>query len=558
MQTYRNGAFGIAGARTAKAGGNSHAVTFADPMMQLYRLTGDEVYLKFAVGIYESYNREPPRDHDLARMVLDNPGTAFVGHGAHTAEAFHLPFAVALLGNLDAERRAQSALSKLAQHTTPGGALVSDELIEGRLGNGFQCYEYCTQAELIKSLSWIAQYRGSGEAAESAARLFFNAVQGARLHPLAALQYLSCDDRLDLPTNAKKDASTIKDDGSHFQMSSIIRPTCCPASSGRPLPYFLSSTWMRRPDGTALALMNFAPTNVTTMIAGVPVRIVEETSFPFGDRISLSISPEQPLALDLAVRLPPEGGARLRVWPGPNAPAWAKDIGGSPVAILHRELPITVGRFWSKPYRDAWRDFLARLAARYDAEPLIREITNTSGSTMTDESVLLPGDPESGKNLRAAGFTDAQYKACLLESPADYDSWKTTLVESICNPYRALDSGSPKADPDFTLKLMRHWRKTFGARGVLANHALSHPISDHLVFVYDELRHLGPPLAFQTHAPNGLDWAGAIREAVSIKAGSIELWTGTRFGGYETKSLPILQEWASLFRGKPEEAPPAL
>lgn len=48
-------------------------------------------------------------------------------------------------------------------------------------------------------------------------------------------------------------------------------------------------------------------------------------------------------------------GVRLRVWPGPNAPAWAKNLGGAPVTVLHKEMPITVGRFWDKPYRDAWR-----------------------------------------------------------------------------------------------------------------------------------------------------------------------------------------------------------
>lgn len=72
-------------------------------------------------------------------------------------------------------------------------------------------------------------------------------------------------------------------------------------------------------------------------------------------------------------------GTRLRVWPGPNAPAWAKRLGGPPVALLHKGRRMTVGRFWAQPYRDAWRDLQHRLAARYDAEPLVREVTNTSG-----------------------------------------------------------------------------------------------------------------------------------------------------------------------------------
>lgn len=129
-------------------------------------------------------------------------------------------------------------------------------------------------------------------------------------------------------------------------------------------------------------------------------------------------------------------GARLRVWPGPNAPAWAKHLGGDPVKISHRDKPIIVGRFWSKPYRDAWRDFQTRLAIRYDAEPLIHEVTNTSGSSMTDEPFLLPSDNESVANLRKAGFTDQAYKACRMESVEDYAGWKTTCIEYPFNPYR--------------------------------------------------------------------------------------------------------------------------
>jgi len=239
-------------------------------------------------------------------------------------------------------------------------------------------------------------------------------------------------------------------------------------------------------------------------------------------------------------------GARLRVWPGPNAPVWVKNLGAAPVTVLHKDMPITVGRFWSKPYRDAWRELQAKLAAHYDAEPLIREISNTSGSSMTDESILLPGDPESVKSMRAAGFTDAQFQACLWESPEDYTGWASTRVECVCNPYRAIDSGKTRTDPDFTLKLMRHWRQTLGARGVLSNHALNEP-AEH-ADIYDEMRRLGPPIAFQTHSPSGLNWDGALRLGQSYGAGSIELWSGTKFGGFEKQDPQRLREWAASFQ----------
>src|SRR5260370_817249 len=64
---------------------------------------------------------------------------------------------------------------------------------------------------------------------------------------------------------------------------------------------------------------------------------------------------------------------KLRVWSGFVAPDWAKEIGGPPIKVFHKEAR-TLGRFWSPPYRKAWAHFQELLAAKYDKEPLIREV----------------------------------------------------------------------------------------------------------------------------------------------------------------------------------------
>lgn len=301
MRSYADGIFGRTGERTKIAGGNSHAVTFADPMVQLYRLTGDQDYLEFVRAMVEDYNAYPPRDRDLTRAALSDPALRFEGHGVHTAQSLHMIQAAALL---DSEMApfAEKAAARMQQHLTPGGALVGGEMIDGHLGNGNHLYEYCEQAELLKSLGFLVQYTGDAASADHAARLFFNASQGARLHPLTALQYLSRDDRLDIPTSEEKVASDIRNEGSHFQMSSIIRPSCCPASSGRPLPYFLATSWMKKSD--TLIAMNPAPCTVDTEINGVRVRISEVTDYPFSDRVVFEINPEHNVSFDLAVRIP--------------------------------------------------------------------------------------------------------------------------------------------------------------------------------------------------------------------------------------------------------------
>lgn len=310
MKTYEKGVFGTAGKAFFKAGGNSHTVTFADPMVQLYRLTGNEDYLAFVGNMYTDYNLNTPRDRDLTRAVLNDPAALFTGHGAHTAESFHMVQAAALAGAADPSLPVL-AMDKLQRHLTPGGAMVSGEMIDGHIGNGRHLYEHCTQAELIKSFAFLTQYTADPAMAERAARLFFNGVQGARLHPCAALQYLSRDDRLDIPSDPAKEASSIRNEGSHFQMSSIIRPACCPASTGRPLPYYVASSWMKATDGKTLAAMNFAPGRVATTMAGTAVRIEEQTEYPFGDRVVLVLDPAKAVAFDLALRLPPEGDIKV-------------------------------------------------------------------------------------------------------------------------------------------------------------------------------------------------------------------------------------------------------
>src|SRR5882724_3606395 len=71
-------------------------------------------------------------------------------------------------------------------------------------------------------------------------------------------------------------------------------------------------------------------------------------------------------------------GVKLRVWGGFEAPDWAKQLGGAPIETVHNGRPRTLGRFWSGAYRQAWSRFQDQLAAKYDAQPLIREVSITS------------------------------------------------------------------------------------------------------------------------------------------------------------------------------------
>jgi hypothetical protein len=244
-------------------------------------------------------------------------------------------------------------------------------------------------------------------------------------------------------------------------------------------------------------------------------------------------------------------GVKLRVWPGPNAPQWVKEIGGSPVPIFHTlrdgpAFPITIPRFWSSPVRSAWRQFLTALGRGYEMDPLIREVADTSCSSVTDEPVLLQGDLKSIAAMRDAGFTDADYRGCLLDSPADYNAWGAQRIELAVNPYREIDRGRAQMVPEFASEMARHWRQSLGQRGILSSHALQWPPVELLEAIYRVIQQAGPPIEFQTHSPRGLDWDQAIHYGRELGAGAIEVWPAAALGGFEAWPNERLRGWANM------------
>lgn len=236
-------------------------------------------------------------------------------------------------------------------------------------------------------------------------------------------------------------------------------------------------------------------------------------------------------------------GVKLRVWSGIMAPDWAKQIGGEPIRVAHNDKQRTLGRFWSPAYRHAWAHFQEMLAARYDGEPLIREVAVTSCMSFTAEPFYLDDEPSVSGPLNAAEFKPFQFKQCLNDIVKDYAPWKTTNIEVPLNPvYMPL--GNKKGDPAFTEDFMRSCRKEFGKRCIFDNHDFDTKPPGTMVPIYASMMKLGPPFEFQTFHVAPPDWDGTIRKAASMGAGSIELWQD--YKGFQTQPDAKLKQWASI------------
>jgi hypothetical protein len=237
---------------------------------------------------------------------------------------------------------------------------------------------------------------------------------------------------------------------------------------------------------------------------------------------------------------------KLRVWGGFEAPDWALQLGGAPIATEHNGRQRVLGRFWSDAYRQAWSRLQVQLAAKYDARPLIREVAVTSCMSFTAEPFFLPNEPSVAAPLRAAGYTDAAHRQCLEHAVADYAPWKASRLVLSLNPFYGLTR--KVGDVAFTEQVMRACRQAVGRRCVFDNHDLDAVPPKSLLPIYAIMQRMGPEIEFQTLHTTPQDFEGTIRKGVSLGASSIELWQD--YQGFPLVPDDTLKRWATMIEGQ--------
>jgi len=245
-------------------------------------------------------------------------------------------------------------------------------------------------------------------------------------------------------------------------------------------------------------------------------------------------------------------GIKLRVWGGYTAPNWAKEIGGAPITITGESgvdpnvySPQTIGRFWTADYVNAWQNLQSQLAAKYDGMAIIRGMSQTIGTSATDEpfvplrtNAFVSSNPADGTvnqiaQLQMGGYHDAAEMLTLRAAIANYSQWSTTPLDYTMNSFHFFDGGGEAYGGNFTLAVLQQARNS--ARIVQpGNHALSDPLYTPDAVVYAQLQNdalLKPGVvgnSFQTNAPTLLagypGWQGAVSQGVALNAGNIELW----------------------------------
>lgn len=309
-----------------KRGGVSHAVGFVDAMEWLYRLTGDQKYLDFVVKMYRDYNECPPRDDDLTLAHLLDTERKLHKHTPHIAEGMYIPLMVAkITGKADVRKAADILQEKLDYHFTPGGGIVGDEDCGGQQGTADMYREYCGVVETVFSYNRVVMIDGDENLSDKVETMTFNALQGARLPDLRALEYLSSDNRLEI--NGCGHAGRLAYDANRFFVPRGTKfdpakfrqdAVCCVTNAGRVLPFYIEGMWMKGKDRPSLYAMCYGPSVLNTTLAGRQVQIKQKTHYPFSDNVSFELSADRPIKYDLILRVP-EGAEDIVVKNGSGA-----------------------------------------------------------------------------------------------------------------------------------------------------------------------------------------------------------------------------------------------
>lgn len=242
-----------------------------------------------------------------------------------------------------------------------------------------------------------------------------------------------------------------------------------------------------------------------------------------------------PNPIDAALRtVPPELSLKVRLLAGKDAPAWLRRQAGVVRLSDPQSGTASVVRWWAPEVGDAYDTLIAGLAARYDGNPRILDVTVSRCMTFTAEPLLRPlGSATNRKALWAAGLragdlTDND-RTCQLQALAAHDAFKLTRSSLALNPYQKLVSPTSSAvDEGYTETLMTSCRSILGDRCVLANNSLrGRSRGATYDQMYRAIQARGAPIAFQTSASTDFrscrDVVTVLKKAVQYRANSVEL-----------------------------------
>ena len=249
------------------------------------------------------------QDHGLKDISLAT-------HGVNNGQAVKTgPVWSLVSGNADDRAAVLKMISELDKyHGLPNGMFSCDEHLAGP--DPSQGSELCTVVEYMFSLEHSLAITGEAALGDRLEQLAFNALPGTFTDDMWAHQYNQEPNQVECSLHHKPWTT----DGPESNLFGL-EPNfgCCTANFHQGWPklansLFLASGSADSDAGDGLVAAVYAPCEVRTILRGTPVRVIEDTAYPFRGEVRLTVNPATPLAFPLQLRIPAwAAGAELRV-----------------------------------------------------------------------------------------------------------------------------------------------------------------------------------------------------------------------------------------------------
>lgn len=325
--------------------------------------------------------------------------------------------------------------------------------------------------------------------------------------------------------------------------SSPSQPTPTPSASsatggataapGTAKPWIVGLMDRKGPPSTDLLSYDGKP-----LVKGFVIQVPWKDVQPNGPGDFVTTKIDQQVAFAKEHNLP----VRMRVYAGYNSPGWVLKQGGS--------LPwqgsegnggpksYTVPVFWGAAFQQLFATFDAKLAARYDPVPEVREVVVGLCTTNFAEPFIRQFNVTSNTTqAKGKGYTDASNEQCLRKTidivKAD---WKTTNMAMAFNPYQSISStgandktaASASSSVVVPKEIATYCIQQLGQRCVLGNNSMKGGARGASYnALYAMMTSLKAPIYIQTATNVKInDWKQALSSAVKVGALSIELPVG--------------------------------
>lgn len=267
-------------------------------VLWLYDVTGDAALLSLAEQLHAQAK-------DWTDMFISGSDFARQGslHAVNLAHGFKTPTVWWRVSSAMEDRMAAQLAVKAMRGTIglPTGLWAGDEMTH--FGDPSRGSELCTAVEMMYSLETMLRLGGNTEWADYLERVAYNALPTQISDDFNAKQYYQQVNQIACTLETRPFSTP--HDGTDTVFGTLNGYPCCLSNMHQGWPKLVENMWYATRDG-GLAALVYGPCSVCVSVGGVPLRIVEETEYPFRESVSFrfELPSDRSVTMPLVLRVP--------------------------------------------------------------------------------------------------------------------------------------------------------------------------------------------------------------------------------------------------------------